>query len=529
MVFGKKRPAKQKLGFERLDERVVLSANAAGLGGEGEAGEAIVVREGDVAFVFGTEDDNLINVVMGETSHVVTIDGVDHEFDAVETRHIVISGQGGNDEANVEGTAADDRVKIDDEEVEMLSADYGVRIRNAEVIRLFGNQGFDTARIRDSSGDDQIFMHSTFTGYVNSSGDNMEVNGFERVDAFAERGGNDQVSFYDSPENDRFVAKETFSYLVGTGFSNYAEGFERVDAYYRNGGADEARLFGSNNDDALHSTPTQVVFQVGNTTQVTHDFPATRAFGMEGNDTAEMYGLDGVRDSFGWKPGFAFMTTIGTDALIAANSAEGFESVQGFGHDEMDRAKLTGSPEDDTYIALPEITQLTTPNDGTVTANTFGMVSAFGGGGQDFAHLEDSSENDRYTGRATYAFFKGPGFVNYVSGFSKIDAVSKNGGGDFGHAFDYRGPDRDYLIHDGLQFLVFGPDRSERFIEFEKARGDAADAGFQIVTPIINDFVLGGTHDNSPTGRPNPDATDQIVARLAEAVGEFEVFDGRIT
>lgn len=537
MLPGKNKRSKRPLRFETLSDRVVLSANSLlfAEGGEGENHETMVLKQGEVAFVFGTDDDNKIDVVMGAETHLLTIDGEKHEFHAKEVRHIVISGQGGNDEANVDGSSVNDRVKIDNEEIEMLSSDYGVRIRNVEVIRVFGNQGFDTAQIRDSHGDDEVFMHSTFTGYKNGAGDIMKVSGFERVDAFAERGGYDRVSFYDSRQNDRFVAKQEFSYLVGDGFSNYAKGFNRVDAYYRIGGADQARLFGSDGNDSLYSTPTQVVFQVGNTKQVTHNFPVTRAYGKAGSDIAEFHGQAGLRDVFGWKPGSAFMTTIGEATpnadsngapVKAANAAEGFERVEGFGSDQADQAKISGSTGDDIYIALPEIVKLTTPHDGTVEANNFGMVSALGGGGNDFAHLEDSPENDRYTGKEDFAFFKGPGFVNYISGFSKIDAISSNGGGDYSRAFDYRGPDRDYLVHDSLQFLVFGPERSERFVEFEVARGDGNHAGWNIVSPIVNPFTLGGFHDNSQAGVPNPADTQAILDRLDEVVAKYEVVNG---
>ena len=128
MFLGKHRRVKRFLGFEALGERVLLAANSlAGMGeGEGEGENTTVVQQGEVAFVFGTDDDNKIDVFMGTETHTVTIDGEDHEFAAQEVRHIVISGQGGNDEANVNGTIANDRVKVDSAEVEMLSADYGV-------------------------------------------------------------------------------------------------------------------------------------------------------------------------------------------------------------------------------------------------------------------------------------------------------------------------------------------------------------------------------------------------------------------
>ena len=113
--------------------------------------------------------------------------------------------------------------------------------------------------------------------------------------------------------------------------------------------------------------------------------------------------------------------------------------------------------------------------------------------------------------------------MNYISGFSKIDAISSNGGGDYSRAFDYRGPDRDYLVHDSLQFLVFGPERSERFVEFEVARGDGNHAGGNIVSPIVNPFTLGGFHDNSQAGVPNPADTQAILDRLDEVATLYRI------
>lgn len=524
-MFGRKKRSSRRLRFESLSERIVLSANAVSAG-EGETDDPIVVQQGNVVFVLGTAEDNHIEVDVGIETHRITIDGSSHEYSADAVRHIVVSGQGGNDEANIHGTPGDDRVNVDAEEVEMLGFKYDVRVRNTKIVRLFGDQGFDTARILDSPGDDQVYMHSTFTGYSNSEGEIMKVSGFERVNAVAERGGNDQVSFYDSEDDDLFVAREGFAYLAGDHFTNHAKGFDRIDAYHRNGGDDEARLFGSDGNDSLHATPDQLVFQVGNTKQVSHSFPRTRAYGQEGQDSAQFHGTVDMHDAFGWRPGFAFMTSYGSQTV--ANSAEGFEVVEAFSGDDDDVAKITGSDQDDVLVGLPDITQLTTPEDGIVVVNDFSLVSTYAEGGDDFAHLEDSVENDRFTSKADFAFFRGPGFVNHVIGFEKIDAVSRTGGGDFGHAQEYAGPDQDYLVHDGGQFLIYGPGRSERFIDFEAARGDADNAGWRIFNHATSPFTLGGVHDASPSGNPNEVDTELIVQRLGEPVAEYEVLDGRI-
>lgn len=525
--------SQKPLRMETLDARMVLSANPLGAG---EVPETIILEQGDLVFVFGSDEDNVIQVDLGTQTHSLTVDDDVRMYDADTVRQIVVYGGVGNDEVEVNGTELADRVHVEGDEAELLgprvrrSLRYQVRVRTAETIRLTGGEGSDVAQFFDSSGDDTISMRHDSTTYDNSLGETMQLSGFERVEAFAENGGNDQVNFYDTVGDDRFVAKETFSYMVGDGFSNYARGFERVDAFHEEGGSDEARLFDSAGDDVLTASPTEVMFEVGDTIQVAHNFPVTRAIASEGNDTGELLGQEFVDDVFVWDPVTAFMNSTGNltdganppidfEPITVVNLAVGFDVIEARGNGTGDRADLYGSDGDDQFFSVPGLTEMSLPDETTIVeAGNFAVVRAFAGDGFDRAELTDSAFNDRYVGRENAAYMQTPGFLSYVSGFDEIDAVSRNGGFDTALVEEYRGPRRDYLIHDDLQFLVYGPERSERVYGFDQARGVGEDAGWQILRAIVNPFTLAGAHDNSPTGVPETDEIEELQARLAEAI-----------
>ena len=525
------------LDFEALGSRLALSASPTLVDtAEGEGETFVMQQVGDRLFVIGNDADNLIDIVLGEQSHVLTVDGEQHEFAADEVREFLLAGRRGNDEIQVLATGQDDRVVIDGDEAVLQSDTYRVLVEDTEIVRLLGNTGDDRAVIHDSSGDDELHLHSTFATFVADGRVTMRVSGFERVEAFAEAGGADLANFYDSAEDDRFVAKPGFSYMVGTTFWNYAKGFEHVEGFYRTGGNDQALFYDSPGDDRLTATPTEVVFLVDQVTLTAHDFPVTRTFASTGNDTGTLTGQDFVADILVWDPESAFLRTTGIvdssyaptevpqDLVprIATNFAVGFDRLEALGVDPSDRAELKGSNDADQYVALPEIVELTTPFS-TVEATNFGLVRAFGQGGDDHAHLQDSPADDRYYGKADFGFMSGPGFVNYVSGF-KTDVVSI-GGSDYVEVSEYSAPD-DFLVFDDNQFMVFGPNRDERIIGFSNAIGFSDGAVVLALEPISHPFRLSGAHDNSQL--PPEDTLNAIVARSDEPVESYLDLGGQI-
>ena len=168
---------------------------------------------------------------------------------------------------------------------------------------------------------------------------------------------------------------------------------------------------------------------------------------------------------------------------------------------------------------------MTTPN-ADVEAWDFRIVRSLGRGGTDRAQLQDSVANETYISNSRFAYLEGPDYLNYVEGFS-IDVFATSGGNDFANAQEYTGPNQDYLIFDGNQFLIWGPNREERIHDFNDARGDGVGpAGFQLLDQITHAFTLGGSHDQ--TDLPDEDTANDIVERSEELITLYEIVDGEI-
>ena len=510
------------LSIERLDGRLLLAADSFVSGAEGEGETHIVQQQGERVFVIGRADDNDMQLLLGLETHRLTVDDMEYTFDANTVTQFQVAGAGGDDELQVIGTSLDDRVLVEAEGAEIRSSQYRVVVESFETIRLLGNSGDDSARILDSPGDDDLFMHSTFSAYVAAAGPVMKISGFESVEALAS-GGNDHVRFYDSAASERFNGRDGFSFMVGDTFSNLARGFERVDAFYRTGGDDEAILRGSSGDDELIASPDEVVFNVAGTVQVIHDFPVTRAFAEGGNDIASLTGQAGVNDIVVGDPETVFLRT----PDVAVNFAVGFDRVEAFGNDRGDRAELSGDTGDDEFVGLPNIAELRGAAY-QIEVNNFGLVRAFGRGGNDRAHLQDSIGDDRLEIKDNFTFLRDAAnedYTNYVEGFV-VNAVSV-GGADVARATEYGG--EDFLLLDGTSFLVFGPDRSERVTNFVVSTAVGDDSGLSAPREPYSSSLrisLGGTHNLNKV--LTPAQQEEALARLDEPRGQFSVVEGNI-
>ena len=535
---------RSRLHLETLSARLLMAADTvAHADASGEPEDYIVQSVGSIAFVIGTDVDDTISLVLGEEQHQLTINGSDHQFDPAVIDQIVISGMSSdNDQVTIVPTSDDARVEILDDELEIITEHYAVRVQQSESVtvnELGGPQ--DSLRIYDSAGDDTVFLDPSFTSYTNSHGETYVVRGAERTEAYADKGGTDQALFLDSVADDRFVGRHEFSYLEGDGFSNYARGFEEVDARHQAGGNDEARLFGSDADDRVTARPNLVVMEAdiaGNTTTITASFfNTTRSFAGEGNDVATLIGQDLVSDRFVWTPESSYLYTTGIEDLgdserppiftpsVASNVAVGFDTVHAVGSDDSDRAELMGSEEADQLVGLPEVVMLATPS-ATVNAQDFRIVRSFGLGGANEAYLEDSPDNDTFISNESFAYLEGTDYLNYVADF-ELQVHAKNGGGDdYANPQDYRGPDQDFLVFNDTEFFIFGPERRERIAGFDRARGDAIDAGWVILASIQNPFILGGSHDR--TQNPTDEQTEELVAWSNTELPNYEIVESEV-
>lgn len=525
------------LRFETLGSRLLLCASNLDPNIQPIAEENCVLQIGNVVTVKASDADNTLQLDLGAETHRLTMDGEMHEFDASVVDRILIYAGDGSDTVTINGSAADERVESNSRSIEVLAANYIARVEMAEAIQIDTGEGTDRVEFVDSVGDDRIELRPDEARHVDEDGRVVRVTNHERAEAYATQGGIDSVSFYDSDQDDRFVAKYLRSFMVGDGFLNFARGFEHVDAYRELGGRDEARLYDSPVDDELTATATETRYKVEFATHTVHDFPLTRSYSSTGRDTAVVTGHHFITDFFVWEPHSAYMHTNGTydpdtaaelfldeEALTATNVMVGFVEMEAVGSDPSDRAELRGSPGNDSYVGLPEKVELVTPTS-EVEASFFRVTRAFGRGGTDTAYLEDSAGDDEYIGNARFAYLEGETFLNYVSGFA-IDAVSRNGGEDLAEVFEYSGPAKDYLVHSVDAFLIVGPDRDERVVGFAQAIGTGDMAGYVLLAALTNPFVLSGSH--SQADQPSADLLEAITLRITAPLPAVSIVDGDI-
>ena len=506
--------------FEELSARLLLT----------------VTTVENTATVDASDEPNEISLVMGDELHTLIIDGEVHEFDADVVDRILIFANEGDDTVTIQGSGQDERVEAFDGSTELLSTNYIARVEDAESISINTGEGSDRVEFIDSEGEDLVSLAHDQATFARSGGETVIVTGHERVEAFAQNGGNDIVNFTDSPGDDRFTAKHLRSFMSGDGFLNFARGFESVNAESSVGGEDEARLFDSPMDDQLEVSGTTASYRVEFATHTANNFPVTRAYSTEGNDTATVFGTDSVTDVFRWTPTSAFMYSTGVFdetapeslqgevAETSANIIVGFADIEATGSDPSDRAELFGTAGDDVFIGLPRIAELTTP-DARVEATSFGVTTATGNGGDDLAFLEDSLGNDRYVGRERGRYLEGSDYLNYVAGFD-TDVVSRNGGLDTFALSEYSGPGQDFLVQQTNRLLVAGPDRSERIVGFSDGTATADNAGLLIFAPYFSPIELNAGHRLDDV--PLDEVRDAFEDRIDMVFEDYEVVDGNI-
>jgi len=190
------------------------------------------------------------------------------------------------------GTAEDDQLLVSQEEGGMVAInDIAYRPdeeAEVSVIRFMGGEGWDTAILGGSAGDDQLAMHPG-SATLMRPGLTIAVTGTEAISAYG-AGGNDTVRFYDSEGDDAFTSLPGEAEFSGPGFVNRAEDFAIVLASSRVGGADTATLHGSPGNDVLQSSPLSSRLISPNSTTRVEYFEKVFAQGeSEGFDRAYLY------------------------------------------------------------------------------------------------------------------------------------------------------------------------------------------------------------------------------------------------
>ena len=371
--------------------------------------------EGDI--VLGTDDNDVIDVVVGNSIVIVTVNDTPMSFPVGGS--FTIDAKAGYDVVTIRDSSSNDVLIIKDNSVQ-LSGPFGFSAFNIEAVTSVSGGGNDLAQIHGTAGVDILDSANGITT-LRGGGSKFSVQDYQRTFVFGGEG-NDRASIEDTSGDDAFYSTPQFANLRSGGYIVNVRDFEKVAAFARNGGFDTAAINGGTGDDYLYAVPDFVNFTTGEGEKYNAAFfERTTTFGGGGQDSANIYGTDG-NDIYNSGPYQAFMRGDGY-----FNQVRNFADVTAdAGISGDDRAYLSDSPGDDTLHSTPEFSVLYSDQFRS-KAIGFNNVTAFGTAGFDNANFIDSSGVDRYVGRHNKSYMIGDGYLNYTIGFNRTNAFSTSG------------------------------------------------------------------------------------------------------
>jgi hypothetical protein len=443
------------------------------------------------------------------------------------------AGTGGNDIARFYDSAGNDTLTVGPEVVAMDCdpelLDLAVSATGFQRVYAYAqNGGDDVANLSGSAGDDR-FVARPESSYISLAGgkSNAQINGFKQVTVDvspAEPGadsGADYAYVYDSPESDVLTAgpaEATIDYGANTLIDVAMHGFDRVYAYSENGGDDAANLTGSPGIDYLNAYPDRclmydtprtyrtdvrgfavVTVDVSNTetpgdSAYIRDSQFDDLFITDGQHTTMTYGAEGP----------ANIVTIGFKNVLAYSENGG-----------SDAATLTGSAGLDEFYAFTDKSYLRV--DGRTYfhyAAGFSRVDATAGtAGNDIARFYDSTGDDTLTvGPETVAMDYDPEVLDLAvtaTGFRRVYAYSQNGGDDVANLSGSAGDDR---------FVA----RPESFyISLAGGKSNAQINGFKQVTVDVSPAEPGADSGTDYAYVYDSPESDVLTAGPAEAAMDY--------
>ncbi len=402
-------------------------------------------------------------------THRVTVNGIGYAFDPAVITSISIDGGGGEDAADIAGSAGNDLFTTRSNTATLEGSGYQLRITNTAVINAVGGGGSDVAKLFDSPGDD-LFVATPHYGALYSDGFAAQANGFDGVHSYATAGGNDVAKMYDSPGDDNFYSSPDEGALWGAGFYNRAKNFEAVHAFATAGGTDQADLHDSAGDDRFFASPEEAALWGAGFYGRAKHFEKVRAHAdAGGNDTADLYDSAGD-DNFVATPTFAELSGDGFSNQVNRFDAVHAHSTAG----GLDVAKLYDSPGNDVYHSNPNYGALTGEGFFNEARGFDGVHGYSTAGGLDVAKLFDSAGDDTFYASPSEASLYGPGFYNRVKHFAGVHAYSTGGGNDSARLYDSAGDDT--LVSKPDESALFGEGFYNRAKYFEQVHAHA-DAG----------------------------------------------------
>ena len=404
-------------------------------------------HQGDELIIWGTDNDNVIEVHSHDTHHEVIVDGVSREYSADGIRTIRVNAGGGQDRVTLYGTQHDETARFRETHVSLEGGDADTTVYGAEYVRVFGGGGNDRARYFDTAGNDNVYMHNDYSVFA-GHGYEYRVEDFDRVEAVASSG-NDRAYYYDSLGDDIFKSYTTHAYMNTDIVTNYASGFDRYNAYSNNGGNDHAYFHGTDRNETYGARPTFAYLTGYGHTQYASGFNLVDAYSGGGYDRAKFYDTVGD-DYFVGEVGYAFL-----EGGSYSNAAHDFTNVQAHSSGGNDRADLYTSADGNDIFYGRATNSYLKSGEYTTTVNDFHRVDAHSEGGFDRAHFEDTAGYDVFHGGHGMSWMESGDYEMAAHGFDRIDAYSKRGGNDLAMFTDSAADDL-FVSHSDFGYMNGG-------------------------------------------------------------------------
>jgi len=162
-----------------------------------------IVLQGTQLIVRGTNGNDNFRFDAGPTVHTVTLNGESRTVDPAQVTSVRFIGGLGSDTAELNGVAASDQAVLSPKFASLQGPNYAVTAESTEHA-LVRSTGADTlARISDSPWDDKLLAQGDLAQLTVPAADparltppiyTQQVQGFRRVVASSQRGGQDRVS-----------------------------------------------------------------------------------------------------------------------------------------------------------------------------------------------------------------------------------------------------------------------------------------------------------------------------------------------
>lgn len=376
----------------------------------------------------------------------LTVNGVPYQL-SNQWQSLSINAGSGNDSVTITTGLSGESIVYTPGNLTVTTSSRSIRVLNAETLALQAS-ATGIAEIYDSPGDDSAVMRPQFAS-ISGNGLSATIVGPRIIHAYAKNGGQDSITFFDSPQADQASYNNSIAIFQGDGFYNRAKFFESTTFIATAGAQDTALLLGTKGADRLSGRLGDVVLDSGGVRVRAVSFWTTIVRSAGGTDTAQLD--DSPQDD--WVFSFPGDVTLFNQDFTVR--------VYGFAYSHIysryggfDTAYFYDSPGDDLFVGRPDSSSFSTlPYFSRV--KFFDAVYAYSrNGGRDTARLYDSAANDVLTIRPFYARLEGAGYSNRVETFAIVTAYSSSGGNDRVSGYGFHGQDQLTVTSSLSEFFI---------------------------------------------------------------------------